>query len=144
MNSKNPILPCAVFLASTLAASSAGAKTVDFKKDVQPIFKESCVKCHGLDPAKPKKKPAAKLRLDDKEGAMKGGAHGVAIIPGKADDSLLYKLLYGSVPSPDPDDEEHDIDGMPKAKKGEKFKMLPKDKIETIKQWIDQGAKWED
>lgn len=144
MNSKNLILPCAVFLAASLAASPARAKKVDFKKDVQPIFKESCVKCHGLDPAKPKKKPAAKLRLDDKESAMKGGKHGPVIVPGKAEDSLLYKLLGGPAPSPDPDDEEHDIDGMPKAKRGEKFKPLPKDQIETIKKWIDDGAKWEE
>jgi hypothetical protein len=145
VNSKNPALLCAVVLASSLAASSARAKDapVSFTKDVQPILKESCLKCHGLDPAKPKKKAAAKLRLDDKDAALKGGEHGKAIIPGDAKGSLLYKLLSGPVASPDPDDEDQDIDPMPKAKKGEKWKPLPDDQIETIKKWIDQGAKWE-
>lgn len=146
MNSKNPILSAVLFLAGSLCASTALAKdaAVSFKKDVQPILKESCLKCHSLDPAKPKKKAAGKFRLDDKDAAMKGGEHGKDIIPGDAKGSLLYKLLSGPVASPDPDDEDHDIEAMPKAKKGEKWKPLPNDQIATIQKWIDQGAKWED
>ena len=35
-----------------------------------------------------------------------------------------------------------EIGGMPKAKRGEEFHPLEDDKIQLIKQWIDQGADW--
>jgi hypothetical protein len=145
-------------------------KGVDFVKDIQPIFKESCVKCHkapdargpgrgpgGAAPAGgpgpgpgggpggrgpgapggPGRGPAGGFRLDDKAAAMKGGKHGAAIVPGKAEDSLLYKLL--TAPAKAGDDE---VSAMPKAKRGEEFKAIPDDQIKLIKQWIDEGAKW--
>ena len=116
-------------------------KKVDFAKDVQPIFKTSCIKCHSLDADKPKKKAAAGFRLDDKDAAFKGGRSGVAIIPGNAKDSLLFKLLSGPVTMPDKD-EDKEIDPMPKVKRSEKWKPLPGDQVAIIKQWIDQGAVW--
>jgi hypothetical protein len=114
---------------------SRAADKVDFEKDVKPIFKESCIKCHSLD--NPKHKAASGLRLDTKEDAMKGGKSGKAIIPGNAKDSVLYKILLGTVTV-----DGEDIDAMPKPKKGEHFKPLPDKEIEVIKNWIDQGAEW--
>jgi hypothetical protein len=121
------------------AADAAGAdKTVDFKKDIKPILDQSCVRCHRADPKNPRG-PAAKLRLDDKDAAMKGGKSGVAIVAGKADDSLLYKLLKGPVKEGD-----KEIAAMPKPRqRNEAFKPLPQDQIALIRKWIDQGAKWE-
>ena len=81
--------------------------------------------------------PAGGLRLDDKDEAMKGGKHGKAIVAGKADESLLYKVLSG--PAKEGDDQ---IGGMPKQRRGEQYKPLADDKIALIKQWIDQGANW--
>jgi mono/diheme cytochrome c family protein len=134
------VVAAAVGAATLHGPSARAADTdVDFAKDIEPIFKESCVKCHSLDPNKPKKKAAGGLRLDDKAGAMKGGKSGVDIVPGKAKESLLYELLLG--PHKDNDDE---IPAMPKAKKGEEFKPLAQDKIDLIQKWIDQGAKWPD
>jgi mono/diheme cytochrome c family protein len=122
------------------AAGSAHAadKQVDFKKDIQPIFHESCIKCHSLD--NPKKKASAGFRLDNRADALKGGenAHEKDIIPGNAKDSVMYKLLFGSVSV-----EGEDVDAMPKKKKGQEWKPLPKEQIQLIKDWIDQGAKWE-
>jgi mono/diheme cytochrome c family protein len=136
------VLTLIASLGLSRAASADEAKKIDFVKDVQPIFKASCVKCHGADPDKPKKKAAAKLWLDDKTAAMKGGKSGVAIVPGDSKNSLLFKLLSGPVPKVDPDDDDKDIPPMPKAKRGEKWKALPDDQIATIKLWIDQGAQW--
>ena len=100
----------------------AAAKKVDFAKDVQPILQQSCVRCHkapeargpggpGGAPGGPPpaggpggpggggrggpRGPAGGLRLDDKASALKGGKHGKAIVPGKSEDSLMYKLLKG-------------------------------------------------
>jgi mono/diheme cytochrome c family protein len=121
----------------------AGGDKIDYVKDVKPIFEASCVKCHGLDPKKPKKKPAAGLRLDDKAAALKGGRSGAAIVPGDSKNSLLFKLLSGPVPRPSKDaDDDKDIAPMPKAKRGEKWKPLPDAQIAVIRQWIDQGATW--
>ena len=137
-------------------ADDGAEKKVDFKKDIQPILKESCIRCHkppeargaggpGAGPGGPggpggrPRGPAGGFRLDDKDEALKGGKHGVAIVPGKADDSLLYKLLNG--PTKVDDDEIH---AMPKPKPREEYKALPDDKIKLIKLWIDQGANWPD
>ncbi len=121
---------------------AADAKTVGFIKDVQPILKESCVKCHSLNPKNPKRKGAGELRLDDKAAALKGGRSGQAIVPGDSKNSLLVKLLAGPVPRPVKGEDDKDIDAMPKAKKGEKWKPLTKDQIAIIAKWIDQGADW--
>jgi mono/diheme cytochrome c family protein len=139
-------LTAALALVSAASAADApDAAKVDFVKDVQPIFKASCVKCHHVDADKPNKKPAGKFRLDDKAAALKGGKSGAAIVAGNAKDSLLFKLLTGPVTMPKAgEDEDKDIPPMPHAKKGDKFKPLTDDQIATIRQWIDQGAAWPD
>jgi len=140
-------IPFALTLGVILACASAAAanddKKVDFAKDVQPIFKATCVKCHGVDPDKPRKKAAGGFRLDDKAAALKGGRSGAAIVSGSAKDSLLFKLLSGSVMMPN-EDEDKEIPPMPKVKRGEKWKALSDDEIATIRLWIDEGANWPD
>ena len=96
---------------------------VDFVRDVQPLFRASCVKCHGPE------KPKAQFRLDSRSFAMKGGVGGKAILPGKGADSLLIKLLLAT----DPDER------MPR-----KAAPLSKAQIDLLRAWIDQGAPWPD
>ena len=127
----------ALVLAGVGLSASARAADVDFETQIKPIFKESCVKCHSLD--NPRKQAAAGLRLDDKASALKGGKHKDAIVPGDSTKSLVYKLLLG----PTTVDGKH-IDAMPKQKRGEEFKPIDKDKIDLVRSWIDQGAKWPD
>jgi WD40 repeat protein len=55
---------------------------------------------------------------------MKGGAHGVAIVPGKADDSRLIQMLEGKI--------------QPRMPFG--ADPLPEADIATLKAWIDGGA----
>src|SRR5258708_6137862 len=66
---------------------SPTARQVDFVKDIQPIFAEHCLNCHGP------KKHEAEFRLDVKEIALKGGELGPAVLPGKSADSLLIHLV---------------------------------------------------
>ena len=133
----------AVFTAAVLsgclgfASISRADAPVNFETQIKPILKESCVKCHSVNDQH--KKPAGGLRLDDKEAALKGGRHKDDIVPGDSTKSLLYKLLLG----PTTVDSKH-VDAMPKQKKGEAFKPLPKEQIDLVKAWIDQGAKWSD
>jgi len=125
---------CGMAMASR---ADAAEKQVDFKKEIQPIFKASCVKCHSEN--NPRHMAAGGLRLDDKAAAMEGGKSGKDIVPGKADESLLYKVL--KAPEKVGDEEIHQ---MPKAMRNQKTKPLSAKQIELIKQWIDQGAKWPD
>src|SRR2546429_272980 len=84
-----------VVLLPQSTARAADEKKVDFVKDVQPIFAVSCVKCHGADPKG--KKPKGKYDMTTKEGILKGGDNKNDVVPGKPDDSLVYKLLLGPV-----------------------------------------------
>src|SRR5262245_50514933 len=58
-------------------------KDVTYDGEIKSIFDKSCAKCHGPE------KPKAKLRLDNLEGALKGGEDGKVILPGKSAESLL-------------------------------------------------------
>lgn len=80
--------------------------------------------------------PAGGLRLDDKAMILKGGKHGKAVVPGKGEESLLYKILKEPVTI-----EGDEIHAMPKAKPGQDFTPIEEDEIELVKRWIDQGAK---
>jgi hypothetical protein len=59
------------------------------------------------------------------ERIRKGGTRGPAIVPGKPEESVLYRLISGGQPV------------MPKQ--GE---PLSKEQVEGIRQWIRQGAPW--
>jgi mono/diheme cytochrome c family protein len=107
-------LSCCLFTSS--------AADVDFLKDIQPIFQKSCIECHGPD------KQKGKLRLDNKEAALKGGEDGPAIIPKDAAKSDLYRRI--TLP-------KSSDDVMPN--KGE---LLTKEQTDLIRDWINQGAIW--
>lgn len=123
------------------AAKDAGAK-LTFAKDILPLMKDSCTRCHGAPqaagrgPGGAPRGPAGGLRLDSRPLVIKGGKHGKAVIPGKSEDSLLYKVLKGPVTVG-----KDEIHSMPKAKPGQDFEPLADEEIKVIKQWIDQGAK---
>ena len=96
---------------------------VDFVRDVQPILKAHCLKCHGPE------KPKGQLRLDSRATAIKGGVSGKVIVPGNAKESRLVELLLAK-----------EVDERMPAK----AEPLPADKIELIRRWIDEGAHWPD
>jgi hypothetical protein len=112
-------------MALTLA-SVAGVRgaPVDFVRDVRPVLEKHCYECHG------EKKQKSGLRLDVKSVALNGGdEHAPDIIPGKAKDSPLIKMVLS-------DDKD---ERMPP--KGER---LSDAQIATLTAWIDQGAMWPD
>jgi hypothetical protein len=65
------------------------AKTdgVTFANNIQPLFKESCVRCHGAE------RPKAQLRLDTLEGVLKGTKKGSIFTAGDSAHSLLVKAV---------------------------------------------------
>src|SRR5260221_7655144 len=66
--------------------------SVDFSKEIKPIFEASCIKCHGRG------KDKGGLKLDNRETLLKGGDTGPAIISGKSAESLLIELVQGFDP----------------------------------------------
>lgn len=108
---------CAGIFCGTLRAQTPAK--VDFKTDVQPIFKANCIGCHG-----PKQQKNG-FRLDRRKDAMRGGTIPV-IGPGNSAGSRLYLKLIGSEYGPQ----------MPPTG------ALRVEQINIIKAWIDQGAEW--
>lgn len=66
---------------------AATQANVTFANDIQPIFKNSCIRCHGAERAK------AELRLDTLEGVMKGGEYGPVLKEGDSANSIIVKAV---------------------------------------------------
>jgi formylglycine-generating enzyme required for sulfatase activity len=101
-------------------------KRIEFAKDIQPILELDCVACHRDGHSK------GGLRLDERDPAFKGGDSGPGIVPFHPKESRVYTSTTVR-----PDDDAL----MPPAKKGG---PLPKEKIELLARWIEQGASWPD
>src|SRR5205823_1600274 len=69
------------------------------------------------------------LRLDRKEGAFRVEDGIAVIVPGKPAESELVRRITSS----DPDEV------MPPA---EDLRKLTREQIETLRRWVEQGAKW--
>jgi hypothetical protein len=110
-----------LFLALLLAPQEA----VDFEREIRPLLSDACYTCHGPDEGKRK----AELRLDVREGAFREHEGRRAVVPGKPDQSELYRRLL----TDDADDR------MPPAKSG---RSLTAKQIDLVRRWIAQGAAW--
>ena len=66
---------------------AAATPGVTFDKDIAPVFKASCVRCHGAE------RPRAQLRLDTLEGVLKGTKQGPVLAAGDSANSLLVKSV---------------------------------------------------
>ncbi len=77
-------------LSSTIEASPSKDELAFFEQKIRPILIEHCYECHSEKAEKLK----GNLFLDSKQGWQKGGDNGEpAIIPGKAEESLLIKSI---------------------------------------------------
>jgi WD40 repeat protein len=101
-------------------------RPADFERDILPLLKAHCLACHN---------PADKkggLVLESPEAIIRGGDGGPAVVPGKADESLLLKVASRRA-------EPH----MPPPKNKAGAAPLSGAQLGLIKLWIDQGAKGE-
>ena len=109
--------------ALTLPAIAA----VDFNREIRPILSDNCFKCHGPDD----KHRMANLRLDIRDGgAFAQRAKGPLILAGDAAKSTLYQRVSHADKNrrmPPPNAEL----------------TLTAKQTQLIKEWIDEGAKWE-
>ena len=124
IQARNPMIRIAVFVVAiltSLASNVASAAAVDFTKQIQPIFTKHCVGCHG------EKKKLGKLRLHNIGAIQERAAVDVhLLVAGNPDESELYERI--SLPA------DH------KKRMPKKADPLPKEKIDLIRLWIEQGA----
>jgi Planctomycete cytochrome C len=129
---KTHLTLAALAAALTVNVASAQDGAIDFEKQILPILKTSCFKCHEKeheDNGKIKK-PKGGLRLDSAAAIMKGGKEypDENVVAGKPDASWLLKTM--SLP-------ESDEMAMPPEGKGDR--VSAEDQA-LVKKWIESGA----
>src|SRR5665213_3910003 len=93
-----------LLLTCTAAVALAEAPlpaTIDFNRDIRPIFSENCYACHGPD----KNKRKADLRLDTHDGIFATIKSDTVVVPGKPEKSELFRRVTETDPDermPDP------------------------------------------
>lgn len=89
---------------------------IDFDRTVAPILSSRCLDCHNSNETK------GKLDLSSAKGMKTGGKNSPVVVPGQANESLLWQRIAGNEMPP-----KH---------------QLPERERAIIKEWIAQGAKW--
>lgn len=119
-----PFTLAALFLLACVRVAAQAPSAADYAA-VQQIFNKQCLDCHAAQ------EPEGHLVLEDFQSLMKGGESGPAVAPGKSSESLLIKMLEGSVEK-----------GVKKLimPPGKRAKLGPEE-IASIRSWIDAGAK---
>ena len=106
---------------TALGAKDTSGRLPDlFEQRIRPLLIRRCIGCHGEN------KSGHGLRIDSRPALLAGGKNGPAIVPGKADRSLLIQAVRY----------EKDGPQMPPTGK------LPKEEIELLEKWISAGAPW--
>ena len=108
-------------MAGQTAVVAAQTRPVTFTDHIRPIMERSCWNCHGA---------AAQLSgldLRTRDGALEGGSRGPALVPGRAEDSRLFRMAAGL-----------DQPAMPMS--GD---ALSAAELEAVRAWIDGGAHWD-
>ncbi len=119
---KNRMFRLIVFVVLVSQATVAAADDF-FEKRVRPTLHEHCVKCHGPD------QQHGGLRVDSREALLQGGDSGPAIVPGRADESLLLQAVR----------QEKEELKMPPQKAGPKLSDAV---LTDLAAWLQAGAAW--
>ena len=106
-------------------AGCGGEQSVSYSKDVKPVLDQYCIECHQ---AGGEGTVASGFAMDSYENLMKGTRNGPMVIAGDAEGSNLIVLMEGRA---DPSI------SMPHGKQD----SVPKQQIQEIRNWIEQGAK---
>ena len=102
-----------------VAAPPANTEGNDlFENKVRPVLAENCYVCHT-------NVQSGGLRLDSREGLLKGGTSGPALVPGDPEKSLLIQAVRQV--------------GDLKMPKGGKLKPP---EIASLVEWVKLGAPW--
>jgi len=105
-------------------AHSRSRNPVSFSNDIQPILNQNCVQCHG---GVRQKNGVSFVFREDAFGKGKSGRR--TIVPGHPDESELIARLTSSDPE---------------VRMPYHAPALPPEQIRLLRQWIKEGANWED
>jgi hypothetical protein len=130
---------------------------VTFATDIEPLLKDSCVRCHGEE------RPKGGLKLTSRENVLKGGKDGKVVTPGDSKTSVLVVAVAriddelamppkrggggGRVPGGPPTDPNapHPGTNAPPGRQNRGFGPPPKpltaEQVSLVRAWVDQGAK---
>lgn len=102
----------------------AGEGTMDFNRDIRPLFTQHCTACHGGV------KAAGRISFVYQEQALaKGRSREHAIVPGDPDASEVMRRVTATDPE----------ERMPPPAHGA---ALTEKEIDTLRRWIQEGAPW--
>ena len=101
------------------AAQSVAGMAEYFEANVRPVLAANCYDCHADE-------RMGGLRLDSREGLLKGGKTGPAIVPGDPDKSLLIEAVR----------QTRDTLKMPRGGR------LKPAEIDALVEWVKAGAPW--
>jgi len=115
------LLSCFAGMQSSNAAEAtpSAAQLDFFEQRIRPMLANECYECHGA------KKQKGGLRVDFRDGLLKGGDTGPAIIAGDAKKSLLIKAIS----------HENEDSSMPKDRP-----KLSDSVVSDFITWVNQGA----
>jgi len=111
---------------AALSGSARAAQATDssglefYEKKIRPVFVQQCYKCHSTTADKLK----AGLYLDSREGILKGGETGPAVVPGHPEQSLLIEAVRYT---------NQDMQMPPKTR-------LPTAVVADFVAWVQMGA----
>lgn len=111
-----------VIVLATVTLLSCNTKEVDFSTQVKPILNKRCIACHGGV-----KKQGGLSFLFEGEAKSKAKSGKYAIVEGNAHASEMIRRLTLNDP-----EERMPFEADP----------LPKEEIDILTRWINQGAKW--
>ena len=119
------ILTTNTVLLLLISCGDTSTNQISFSKHVMPILTTHCLSCHTSEGEGFKK---SGLNMETYDSLMKGTKFGPVIIPGNTLSSSLVLLIEGKA------------DPTIKMPHGS-LQMIPEQERNTIKQWIEQGAK---
>lgn len=113
------------FLLQQIVAQSGtlpGGDVDFFEKQIRPLLADRCYKCHSEQSEKLK----GALKVDSREGLLRGGETRTALVPGHPEKSLLIEAVNYTNPD---------------------LQMPPKDRLSTeeialLTLWVKHGAPW--
>src|SRR5262245_54577089 len=108
------LLPALALLVSAAVARAAAPAPPSFDRDVLPVFRAKCQRCHGEE-------PKGDLDVRTKTALLKGGESGPVLSPGSPEKSLLWVKVAA--------------DKMPPGK----TKLTAAEKV-LLRAWIEGGA----
>lgn len=99
---------------------------IDFAKEILPMLRRNCLACHAQGKAK------ASLVLETPATILKGSANGPVVVPGRAQESLLFQ---SAAHRSDPE--------MPPPENKVAASPLSASELGLLRLWIEQGARGE-